>query len=217
MAFIGKKPTAAPLTSSDVADGIITNAKLAQDIISGDTALTDAPAATDEFLISDAGVLKRIDASLVGKGKVLQVITAVDTTQRSTNSTSWVTASSSATVAITPSATSSKIYALLTGNFSANDGDDGWCVTLYRDSTNLGNATVGLASGNSVPGVSGTYFPTTMSILDSPSSTSELTYQLYVKLTDADDDSAGNFYTGSVHDQGSNYTPVHLTCFEIGA
>ena len=50
MPFIGKKPTAAPLTSSDVADGIITNAKLAQDIISGDTALAVAPADTDEFL-----------------------------------------------------------------------------------------------------------------------------------------------------------------------
>ena len=37
MAYIGKTPTVAPLTSSDVADGIITNAKLAQDIISAET------------------------------------------------------------------------------------------------------------------------------------------------------------------------------------
>ena len=36
-------------------DGTVTNAKLAQDIISGETALTSAPAATDEFLVSDAG------------------------------------------------------------------------------------------------------------------------------------------------------------------
>ena len=63
MAYIGKSPTAAPLTSSDVADGIITNAKLAQDIISGDTALASAPADTDEFLVSDAGTLKRVDYS----------------------------------------------------------------------------------------------------------------------------------------------------------
>ena len=63
--FIGKKPTAAPLTSSDVADGIITNAKLAQDIISGDTALGATPADTDEFLVSDAGTLKRLDYSLI--------------------------------------------------------------------------------------------------------------------------------------------------------
>ncbi len=63
MAFIGKKPTDAPLTSSDVADGIITNAKLAQDIISADTALGAEPADTDEFLVSDAGTLKRMDYS----------------------------------------------------------------------------------------------------------------------------------------------------------
>jgi len=63
MAYIGKTPTAAPLTSSDVADGIITNAKLAQDIISADTALGAEPADTDELLVSDAGVLKRMDYS----------------------------------------------------------------------------------------------------------------------------------------------------------
>ena len=62
MAYIGKIPTAAPLTSSDVADGIITNAKLAQDIMSAETALAAIPDTTDEFLISNAGVLNRIDA-----------------------------------------------------------------------------------------------------------------------------------------------------------
>ena len=72
MAFIGRKPTDAPLTSSDVADGIITNAKLAQDIISGDTALASEPADTDEFLVSDAGVLKRIDYSLIKGGGITQ-------------------------------------------------------------------------------------------------------------------------------------------------
>ena len=63
MAYIGKIPAAAALTADDISDGIITNAKLAQDIISAETALTDAPADTDEFLISDAGTLKRIDSS----------------------------------------------------------------------------------------------------------------------------------------------------------
>ena len=38
-----------------VSDGTITNAKLAQDIISGETALGATPADTDEFLVSDAG------------------------------------------------------------------------------------------------------------------------------------------------------------------
>ena len=68
MAYIGKIPTAVPLTSSDITDGIVSNAKLAQDVISAETALTSAPADTDEFLLSDAGTLKRIDYSLIKGG-----------------------------------------------------------------------------------------------------------------------------------------------------
>ena len=76
MPFIGKTPTAVPLTANDIADGIIstakladtsvTNAKLNADLISAETELATAPADTDELLISDAGVLKRLDASLIG-------------------------------------------------------------------------------------------------------------------------------------------------------
>ena len=86
MAFIGKKPTAAPLTSSDVADGIITNAKLAQDIISADTALGATPADTDEFLVSDAGVLKRMDYSHIKAGGAWNLIK----TQSITSSTAYM-------------------------------------------------------------------------------------------------------------------------------
>ena len=68
MAYIGRQPTAAALTASDVADGIISNAKLAQDIISADTALGAEPADTDEFLVSDAGTLKRMDYSHIKGG-----------------------------------------------------------------------------------------------------------------------------------------------------
>ena len=66
MAYIGQAPANKPVSSSDLEDGLITNSKLAQDIISAETELATAPADTDEFLISDAGTLKRIDASLVG-------------------------------------------------------------------------------------------------------------------------------------------------------
>ena len=46
-------------------DNTVTAAKLNNDIISGQTALATAPDDTDEFLVSDAGVLKRIDYSLI--------------------------------------------------------------------------------------------------------------------------------------------------------
>tara|TARA_R100001510_G_C7647670_1_gene205018 strand:+ start:476 stop:1333 length:858 start_codon:yes stop_codon:yes gene_type:complete len=62
-------------------NGAVSAAKLNADIISGQTELTSSPADTDEFLISDAGVLKRIDASLIGGGgyQSMQVFTSSGT------------------------------------------------------------------------------------------------------------------------------------------
>ena len=54
-------------------DDTVTAAKLNNDIISGQTELASAPDDTDEFLISDAGTLKRIDASLVGRGSLVKL------------------------------------------------------------------------------------------------------------------------------------------------
>ena len=67
--FLGRAlQTVTPATNS------ITAAMVSNDLISGKDALTSSAATTDEFLISDAGTLKRIDASLVGGGRVLQII-----------------------------------------------------------------------------------------------------------------------------------------------
>ena len=60
MAYIGQKPANKAVVADDLDPAVIT----------GQTALTDKPADTDEFLISDAGTLKRIDASLVGGGGI---------------------------------------------------------------------------------------------------------------------------------------------------
>ena len=46
-------------------DNTVTAAKLNNDIISGSTELATEPADTDEFLVSDAGTIKRIDYSLI--------------------------------------------------------------------------------------------------------------------------------------------------------
>ena len=56
MSYIGSKPANKPVVASDLDPAVIT----------GQTALTSSPAATDEFIISDAGTLKRLDASLIG-------------------------------------------------------------------------------------------------------------------------------------------------------
>ena len=54
------------VTAAKIADNAISEEHLDATIITGLTALTSAPADTDELLISDAGTLKRIDVSLVG-------------------------------------------------------------------------------------------------------------------------------------------------------
>ena len=48
----------------------ITSASVADDLISGKTALGAEPADTDEFLVSDAGTLKRVDYSYIKGGGI---------------------------------------------------------------------------------------------------------------------------------------------------
>jgi hypothetical protein len=67
MPFIGNKPSAIPLTSADIADSIITSAK----IVDGTIVNADINAS--------AGI---VSSKLSGTGKVLQVVTATDSTQR---------------------------------------------------------------------------------------------------------------------------------------
>ena len=66
-------------------DNTVTAAKLNNDIISGQTALATAPADTDEFLVSDAGTLKRIDYSLIKGGGQWEFISSTDIPAGTTN------------------------------------------------------------------------------------------------------------------------------------
>ena len=54
-------PSDATVTTAKLGANSVTAAKLNNDIISGSTELASEPADTDEFLVSDAGTIKRID------------------------------------------------------------------------------------------------------------------------------------------------------------
>ena len=56
-------PTDDTVSTAEIVDDAVTAAKINNDIISGSTELASEPADTDEFLVSDAGTLKRIDYS----------------------------------------------------------------------------------------------------------------------------------------------------------
>ena len=145
---------------------------------------------------------------------VLQVKTAVDTVLRSTTSQTFVVASNTAQVTITPFSSTSKFLITCTGVMSADDGNDGWFTSIFRDSTNLGNGTTGLAHGNSVAGVSVNYFPFSMTILDSPATASSIVYGLRIRGIDTDSD-GGTARLGQHVGGTSNPVPTHITVMEI--
>jgi hypothetical protein len=146
-----------------------------------------------------SGSIQAADLAAGVGGKVLQVVTATDSTSRSTSSTSFVTASNGLSVSITPSSNSNKIF--IETNFTAwLDGTSEAKFTIFRNATNLGtvNGMVVLFNGASGSQIT---IPSGMSYLDSPNSTSALTYQVYVKLSSG----TVNFILGT----------ASITAFEI--
>jgi len=70
-------PTAGSVTTATINDTAVTGAKLNTDVISAQTALGATPADTDELLVSDAGVLKRVDYSHLKGSNNLPAFSAV--------------------------------------------------------------------------------------------------------------------------------------------
>ena len=112
-----------------------------------------------------------------GMGKILQVVSATDSTERSTTSSSYVTGSNTLSVSITPASTSNKVLLIANlGSLYFNTSNQTINTTIYRDSTNLGNTaqSAGMAvcysEVNADIGTS-----QAMSVLDSPNTTSQVT------------------------------------------
>ena len=61
------------IPTGGIADDAISEEHLDATAITGHTALAESPADTDEFLISDGGTLKRLDAQYVGGGTLVRV------------------------------------------------------------------------------------------------------------------------------------------------
>ncbi len=196
------------VTEAKIADGAVESEHLNNNIISGQTELASEPADTDEFLVSDAGTLKRIDYSLIkGGGKIGQVIQTVSTASASISTTSFADVM---TAAITPSATSSKILIdFRLGGYNPGDAMDIF-FRVERDSTALQTGTAGQGTAcqsagtpNSQRGDGGF----SINFLDSPNSTSAITYKLQSKVS-------GNSYT--FNSKGGSYSTIStLTLMEV--
>ena len=114
-------------------------------------------------------------------GSVLQVVNTTFSSSTATASASFVDSGMSAT--ITPKFSTSKIFALV--NIARSDSsaaDRDIYLTIYRNSTNLGGGSAAALAYVDV--VSSRFLiPISMSVLDSPATTSATTYKVYFLTT----------------------------------
>ena len=138
-------------------------------------------------------------ASALPTGSVLQVVSATSqSAQATTTSTSYVTTGFSAS--ITPSSSSNKVLVLLSALGRNGSGGQAF-YTMYRGATDLASVRSFKQLYNPSAGVLDGAID--MSILDSPSSTSSVTYTVYFK------GSAGTTYFGL------DNSMVSLTLMEV--
>ena len=198
------------LNASNLTSGTVPSARLSltsSDLptvptTKGGTGLTTLGTASQVLRVNSGAT--GLEFATAPSGKLLQVVTATDLTTRSTTSTSFVTASNTLSVSITPSSASSKIFILVTGTVYVNTSGVYGVTTIYRNATNLGGS-YGLS--NNYNGGANTIMNMAMSVLDSPSTTSAITYQVYMRV-------AGS---GSIFLQEPADSKSVITAFEIGA
>jgi len=160
-----------------------------------------ADGSANQALVTNGSGVLSFAAVGASAGQVIQVLTATDSTQRSTSSTSFVTGSNTLSVTITPSSASNKIFVMVTGTVGTG-GANPFILTIYRGATNIGNAGEGMAR---LPDVNNFVCPLAMSVLDSPATTSPTTYQVYMRNPIGTDSQNLNVAAS----KGS------ITCFEI--
>jgi hypothetical protein len=170
---------------------------------------------TGQVLTVSGGV--PVWATPSGGGKVLQVVTATTSTEKSINSTSMT--DTNLTVTITPTLNTSKIVILASQSLylSAGTAEFTWSgLRLMRDSTSIidYSGTYGQAMGFSIETLSNpkaiaffSYLPITY--LDSPATTSATTYKTQANMT-----SVASSRTTYCQQAGSTSSIIAL---EIGA
>lgn len=175
MAYLGNAPTPVPLSSADLNDNIITSAKIANGAITGDD-INSTFNLTGKTVTLPAGV----------GGKVLQVVQTAKTdtfsyTGSGDNSPETFSDITGLSLSITPSSSSNKILIMFTV-LGASQNDS--FISIFRNSTNLASPT---SPSGRTPSFAGDYdnlvnaaksLTYSASYLDSPSTTSAITYKL---------------------------------------
>ena len=123
-------------------------------------------------------------------GRILQVISASITGENASQSTTFVSAGLAAS--ITPSSATSKVLILVNGaSFGVSGNAEGY-FTIDRSGTNLGNGVGGFGRVWNQASSNFTFVPGILMVLDSPATTSSITYTVQQRQTNA----AQNVYIG---------------------
>ena len=136
------------------------------------------------------------------KGMVIQVVSHKSSTVNSTTSSTFVATDSAVT--ITPTSTNSKILIQANAPLYGNNNNTHTYTTIYRDGTNL-NGTSELQLFATGSDAMGRWTNGSMQFLDSPNTTSEVTYTVYFR----------NSTSGTSHYDGSGVGSI-ITAMEIG-
>ncbi len=173
MSYIGKTPTPAPLTSSDITDGIISTDKLATNAVVT-SKITDGTIATADIANVNVTQGKIADQAIneakmqisnaptngymltaqsgntggltwveAGGGKILQVVQGTDTNFRTTTSGSY--ASLTLNASITPASASNKILVIVAAAFGNSGGNAFFDI---QKSTDGGSSYSSLGGGD---------------------------------------------------------------------
>ena len=195
-----------PLTkvkSLGITDGAVIGADIADSSIALSKLSATGTASASTFLRGD----NSWGSAGATAGQVIQVLSATDSTARSSTSTSFVTASNTLSVTITPSSTSNKIFIISNFNIHTTANETYAEMTIFRGATNLNSVNSNYGMGRIWSRVdSRPVYPMAISYLDSPNTTSATTYQIYFRAAPS-----GTVYLGGL-DSGSI---ASITCMEI--
>ena len=180
MAYIGQAPTPLPLTATDIPDLPATK------ITSGTFPALNGSNLTNLDASDLTGTLPAISgANLTGvsAGKVLQVTYNRQNTQFNTTNGSY-TDTGIVSTALTPASTSNKVLIHFTGHFNMRDQSGNFFATLYRS---IGGSDTQLVGGRGLISSDGQASqshvrPHSCVYLDSPNTTSAVTYKLYAQV-----------------------------------
>lgn len=168
---------------NNIAIAVATKADLASPTFTGTPSAPTADQSSNSTQIATTAFVKAaLDAA---GGSIIQTVVSTTTGASSTTAAQNVLAATNHSATITPTSTDSKILVLVSGSVYVFGGSSPTIgvTTVYRNTTNLagaGTTKFMTETGYSSTGDTGAV---SMILLDSPASTSALTYRVYAGVT----------------------------------